>query len=187
MTQVDGSIESQTHGTPKTSLAPLWLGIVAILAPAFYFRAFLLIPVGAVSGVLAVIASVRARRRGERGAAVNLALALGAIGAVVDIVVVTILASIFFAPGPVPVTIEATGGPTYGAEYEVGGDEYVTEWHDDGLSNFATMGSTASITLTPDADAPVDYPLSCRITWDGVIVSEESADSGPVTCSYDAE
>lgn len=190
MTHTDGTITDlptpPSDGRPsaKPSLAPLWLGIGAIVAPIFFFAFFPFVGLLAVGGVIAVVLALRARRRGQSGAALSWAIGLGAVGALVDAVLVVIALVALFGPGLVVVELQAEGGQSYTVRYADDSTTYEEEWTASGWAKYTTAESSAEITVVPPTDGDGPQQHSCRILWDGVVVSEESSDSGPVTCSY---
>jgi len=190
MTNTDGTVAGDAHSPSKTaklSLIPLLLGILAVASPAFFTVSFLAIGLGIAAGIVAVVLALRERRRGHRGAVLGWATALGAIGAVVNVVLVTIAIVIVAAPGPVEVEVEAYGGPLFTVTYGVGERMTTEEWVTDGWKKFGTHETSASITVTPQPESSdgVDVEHGCRILWAGEVVSEESSDTGEVTCSYE--
>ena len=195
MTYADGPVAGDTQSpaqpervpAAKPSLVPLLLGILAIAASAFFTVSFLAVGLGTAAGIVAVVLALRERRRGHRGAVLGWATALGAIGAVVNVVLVTIAIVIVAAPGPVEVEVEAYGGPLFTVTYGVGERMTTEEWVTDGWKKFGTHETSASITVTPQPESSdgVDVEHGCRILWAGEVVSEESSDTGEVTCGYE--
>jgi len=190
MTKTDGTVAGDPHGPAKSaqpSLVPLLLGILAIASSAFFTVSFLAVGLGTVAGIVAVVLALRERRRGRRGAVLGWATAFGALGAVVNVVLVTIAIVMVAAPGPVDVKVEAFGGPRFTVTYGVGERMTTEEWVTDGWKMYGTHETSASITVTPQPESSdgVDVEHGCRILWAGEVVSEESSDTGEVTCSYE--
>jgi len=179
------TIGGPTGGKP--SLLPLLLGILAIASSAFFTVSFLAVGLGIAVGIVAVVLALREGRRGRRGAALGWGVALGAIGAVANVVLVTVAIVIVAAPGPVDVRVEAYGGRVFTVTYGVGERMTTEEWATDGWKVYGTHETSASITVTPQPESSdgVDVEHGCRILWNGEVVSEESSDTGEVTCGYE--
>jgi hypothetical protein len=194
MTQADAPLAGDVRtpmsdkGTAgKPSLLPLGLAIVAVASPAFFTVSFLAIVLGVAAAIAALVLAHRERRRGHRGAVLGWATALGALGAVADVVLVAVAIVIVAAPGPVEVTVEAYGDGLFTVTYGVGERMTTEEWLTDGWKKLGTRESSAVITVTPSTEpaSGVEATHGCRILWAGEVVAEESSDSGEVTCSYE--
>ena len=175
------------HSAGKPSLVPLLLGIVAIVSPAFFTVSFLAIGLGVAAGIAAVLLARRERGRGRRGAALVWATALGAIGVVADVVLVTVAIVVVATSGPVDVRVEAYGGDRFTVEYGLGDRVTTEEWSIDGWKTAGTHESSAVITVTPQSESSggIAVEHGCRILWAGEVVAEESSVSGDVTCRYE--
>jgi hypothetical protein len=162
----------------------LGLGIAAVIAPIFVGLFVPVVGVLGLGGVIAVVLALRARGT-TQGRVRAWALALGAIGALVDIVLVVVMLFVLGAAGPTHYRIETQGGPSYAVTYSVGSGPTSDVWSEDWWREGTTDATSIEITLTPPADTDEQQPLRCRIIWDGAVVAEESAQTGPVTCRYE--
>ncbi|SMG17591.1 hypothetical protein [Agreia pratensis] len=192
MTQADGSLPADGAAptgaggrvSGRTPLVALWLAIAAVIAPVFYYEFFPLVGLGAVAAVVALVLMFRARSRGQRGAILRWTAVLAVIGLVVDLVVVVIMVVLLTAR-PVDVEVRATGGPTFTVTYADDFQTYTEEWQKDGVKWWNTTKKTVEITVTPSPGGE-GYLHSCQIRYGGAVVDQESSDTGPVTCHYDA-
>lgn len=163
----------------------LWLGIAAVLASALSFQSFIVIVLGVLLGVTALVLALIARRRGQRGAALGWALALGAVGTAVNAVLVIITLVLVFGNIPNSVELQAEGGPEFTVTFSDDFEEHSEVWSDSWFGKFNTQESSTEITVTPSTEG-AGQTHSCRILWNDRVVSEETSDSGQVTCRYES-
>lgn len=169
---------------PRRSHAlALVLAIIAVVAPLSYFGFFPFMALAALGGVVAIVLSIRAFARGDRRPIVGWTVALAAVGTVVDIVLVIVFSVALWGSGPDRVELRATG-TEFTVEFEDDTQAYTQEWEgDDWFMRYATERSWAEVTVTRADGA--GGPVSCTILWNEVVVVEESAGDGSVTCRYD--
>jgi hypothetical protein len=161
----------------------LGLAIAAVAAPLLYFAFFPILAIAVAGAVVAIVLSVRALARGDRRPVVGWTLALAAIGAIVDTVLVIVAAVLLWGPSTDQVEVRAAGSE-FTVEFEDDVQAWEVDWDGDGWSmRYATERSWAELTVTRADDAR--GPVECSILWNDVVVVEESSDSGQVTCRYD--
>ena len=181
------------RGTVRTVAA--WVGAASLIISVVLFVLYLpavqqqplflvLFAVALVTAVAALVLAARSRKVPQQKHAVW-ALTSAVLGIVVNVaLIVVMVVGVLTSRSSAQVELEWESDALVSVSIVDDAGTHVMHGQSDGRKQYATKASSAEVTLTNESDDD-SSSMSCRIRWNGEVVSSEESSGEKVTCQYD--